>query len=386
VSRPQSVNLAARGARPRGVLPAPRGDDDELVAGQDELGADPVAGGGRRRGDEARAALALRRFRRLGGKRADRVPRVGRGHQRRAQRGAEVDAEVARAPQLADVRVAALGLCAVAHVLQALAVERERRAAAVELEAEGRDPGRGRHFEAILDSGDRVRLGDGVVHRSLEGAHVERRPQLEPDRLAAEEPIRDVHGVLLVRHAHALLHERAVDVVAPHRQAGLEPELHQIARARPHEAAARPLLAADLEPRAVAEAEQLRQVVEHEHPSVRGGQRGDEEPVVTPGGNAGERARGEPSEPIGDQPFSGEERGGIALPVAGERERADDRGHRTAPRRRRPSRRTSASSVSSLPPTGSSAPAAGRGSKKTAACPGMRHPRRVSTGAVPGPP
>ena len=80
-------------------------------------------------------------------------------------------------------------------------------------------------------------------------------------------------------------------------------KLHQTARG----GAGRPAgdhLDADWRGRAVGQAKALVEPAEHHHPAKRGGQRGDEQAVVAPGGNAVDRTRGIAPQPIGDDPLT----------------------------------------------------------------------------------
>src|SRR5262249_42218406 len=116
------------------------------------------AGPGHGRDAQALPALVLGALRLLRDERADHLPVFRRRHQRRARLARDIDTEVARGPQLADVRVAALGLGAVVHADDRMPVEGEGGAKAVELEPQWRVRPRARELEAILDRGDDVGL------------------------------------------------------------------------------------------------------------------------------------------------------------------------------------------------------------------------------------
>ena len=256
-SPPAARARAASSRRPAGVM-------TNWSAARTSSAPMPDRAAGAAACEEPLAPLALGGGGLLGQERADRVPGFGRRHQRRARVRGQVHAPVPGAPQLADVGVAALGLGAVVDIVELAAVERERGAPAVDLEAQRRIAARRGQLEAILDGGDRVGLVDRPVDRSLERPDVKRRTQLDPDGAAVDEVIRDVHGVLLMEHVHALFDDGAAELVPPDGQAEVEPELGEVLRARPLEPAARALLAADLEARAVRQPEPLGEMVQHE--------------------------------------------------------------------------------------------------------------------------
>src|SRR5499425_3447510 len=124
-------------ARARGVLAPARWSDHELVGGKDELGAHPGPCYRRRRAEQAYPTLMLRRLGSLGAEGGDGVPSLRRGDQRWTCLGSQVHAEVARAPQLAHVRIASLRLGAIVHVLEARAVQGEGGVLTIDLEAQG---------------------------------------------------------------------------------------------------------------------------------------------------------------------------------------------------------------------------------------------------------
>src|SRR5262249_31670243 len=146
----------------------------------------------------------------------------------------------------------------------------------------------------------------------------------------------------------------------------LEAELDEMASPRPLEAAPL-LLAADFEARAVGETEPLREVVEHDGASERGGKRGDEQPMVAAGREGRPRAppptapppSREPPPPVGAAPPPPEQRAGAARPPVREGERPADAAHCPLSVCSTASRRTSASSLPPPSLTGSSTPAAG---------------------------
>src|SRR5262249_46250002 len=161
-------------------------------------------------------------------------------------------------PQLALVRISSLGLGAVVDVLELVAIQGEGGAMAVDLEVQGRIAGGGDQLQAILDGHDPVRLRNVFMDRTFERSDMEGWSKLDPHRVAPEQPIGDVHGVLLMKHPHLLLHRGGVpDVIAPHGETRVQAELDQMTGARPLESTAGALLPTDLEPRAIREAEPL---------------------------------------------------------------------------------------------------------------------------------
>jgi hypothetical protein len=154
---------------------------------------------------------------------------------------------------------------------------------------------------------------------------VKRRTQLDPDGAAVEEVIRDVHGVLLMEQVHPLFHGGGAELVPPDGQAEVEPELGEMLGARPLEPAVRPLLAADLEARAVREPQQLGEMVQHDGTPERRRQRGDEQSVIAPGRHARHRPRREAAEAIGHEPLAGDRR--LARRLAGADQRSSQNRH-----------------------------------------------------------
>src|SRR5439155_5822204 len=96
---------------------------------------------------------------------------------------------------------------------------------------------------------------------------------------------------------------RVAERIAPHGQSGLEPELRQVLGVRV-ELAADAFLLAELVDGAVGGGIALAEVVEHHDAAERRRQRGDEQPMIAPRGDAGDRARGVPPEAVGHQPLA----------------------------------------------------------------------------------
>jgi hypothetical protein len=144
----------------RGIVHAPGRRDDELVGREHELGGRAVARRLGRRRDEPRAPLLLRHERLVGIERADRVPRFRRRDDDGVAARLEIHAEVAGAPQRARRLVAAALFDAKQHVLELLAVEREGRRLAVDLQAQARTIRPCADLVAVLGGRDGVRSAE----------------------------------------------------------------------------------------------------------------------------------------------------------------------------------------------------------------------------------
>jgi hypothetical protein len=132
---------------------------------------------------------------------------------------------------------------------------------------------------------------------------VHRRPELEEDgAVAGHQPVRDVDHVVVVQEYDPLLEDGAVDVVTPSGEAVDEAELREVGVPVEFQLGFG-LLGPQLHPAPVGEAQLLREVCEHHHPSQRVGQGGHQPAVVPAGHEPRDGPRGVAAVPVGDQPF-----------------------------------------------------------------------------------
>ena len=156
----------------------------------------------------------------------------------------------------------------------------------------------------LLHGSQDVRSGQWVTDRRIVGAKMNRRPQLQTDRaLALDQPVMDEDRVLHVRQQHALLEGHVADLVAPDRQAPFEAKLGKVLDTVQVELAADALLAAEMHGLAVRQPQPFREVIEHHAAPERARQRGDEQAVIAPRSDAGERAGSVAAQAVGHQPL-----------------------------------------------------------------------------------
>ena len=116
----------------------PGGRDDELVGGQHELCRDAVPRFGRGLRQQPPAALAFGIQRQVGQEHVHRLGRFSRRHERRALAPDEIELEVSGTPEIAARLIAAALLDRILDVVEAFALEDERRVARMEFEAQRR--------------------------------------------------------------------------------------------------------------------------------------------------------------------------------------------------------------------------------------------------------
>src|SRR5438045_9696862 len=101
-----------------------------------------------------------------------------------------------------------------------------------------------------------------------------------------------------------LLQNNAVDLVMPDRQAILETELSKVIAGIGGVLGFAGFSTADCDHATVRQVNGLGEVIEHDHAPKRGGQSGDEQPVIAPGNGAGNCSGGITTQAIGCQPFA----------------------------------------------------------------------------------
>ena len=99
--------------------------------------------------------------------------------------------------------------------------------------------------------------------------------------------------------------------IAPNRQAAFETEFFEVLRPMEVESAAREFLTAEADHLAGSKADQFRHLPKHDGPAERGRKRGNEQPMITAGRHAGDRARRIAAESVGHEPFAVQERLGM---------------------------------------------------------------------------
>ena len=107
-----------------------------------------------------------------------------------------------------------------------------------------------------------------------------------------------------VRHQQALLDRGARQLIPPHRQAELEPELDQVLQPVGGVRTCHGPLVAEPRDVMVRQADALQQMIEHHQPPERRGQRRDQQPLIPAIHHAGDGPRGIAAETVGDQPFA----------------------------------------------------------------------------------
>src|SRR5690349_4970455 len=112
-----------------------------------------------------------------------------------------------------------------------------------------------------------------------------------------------MHGILQVRQVEVLFKHRLFELITPDRQTGLKAE-GKIVRSWDLQAKIRTLFATQLHPIAIGQSDLFSQMVEQHHPSERRGQRRDEQTMIAPRCDAGERPRRVAAEPVRDKPLT----------------------------------------------------------------------------------
>ena len=154
------------------------------------------------------------------------------------------------------------------------------------------------------------------------GAKLHRRPQRQPHRFSRQHRVANVHRVLAVHHEDPLFDDDVGERETPDRQPGFEPELDQVLTTVDGVRAGDLVFVAEPAHRPVREPDALEHVIQHHTPPDRRRQRGDEQAVIPPRHDAGNRAGGVAAEAIRDQPFASRPDGEIEWvrnPPGGER-------------------------------------------------------------------
>ena len=130
------ADFVAGRARPRRILDAAGGRDDELVGRQHQFGRTILRE--RVRLNEQPAPAVVLGFECLLGRHgAQDFPRFGGRHQGGVVSFADLQAKIARAPEVAARRISTAFLDAIEDLFNLNPVHRERRAFAIEQEAQG---------------------------------------------------------------------------------------------------------------------------------------------------------------------------------------------------------------------------------------------------------
>ena len=196
-----------------------------------------------------------------------------------------------------------------------------------------------------------------------------------------------MHCVLHVQHEEPLLQNGPVHLVAPDGQSLFETKLREMVSAGHLKHAARALVSADLEARAVCQTQPLGEVIEHDRATERSRQRRDEQPVVASRRHTRDRAGGEAAEAVRHEPLVTEQRMGVVARVLFRESQPANQLAHSSSQSRIASSRVSFSSLGPSPPRAKPVNASARAARMaTAAWPGMRQLIFVSRGGVPVPP
>jgi len=163
---------------------------------------------------------------------------------------------------------------------------------------------RRRQLVATLDRAEDVRPGDRRVDHGIVRAEVHGGPQRQPDRRIARQVVGDMRGVLQVRHQDAPLERQAGECVSPDRQAVLHRELLERGCRAERTEPLRLLDPCEAQAAPIGGRRLLGKVIQHHHAAEGRRQRGDEQPVVAPRHDPGDRAGGVPAQAVGHEPFT----------------------------------------------------------------------------------
>ena len=319
----------------RGVGHASGRRHHELVGRQHELRRRAGAGPGVRRREESLAAPPLGPERRVRIERVDGLPRLGRGDERAHAARLERHAEIARAPEVPGRFVAAAPLRVIQDVLDRVARDAERGGRAVCPETQPREVRASEELVAVAQDREPVGKDEGIAHRALMRAEVDRRPHHETDRpRSGEESIADVDRVLAVRDEEPLLQDEPAQLVSPDGKPQLEAELDQVQHVSGLVGSGGLPALGRGGHAPVRQAEPLVQVTQHVHAAERRREGGDQESVVPPCHQRGHRARRVAAESIRDEPLGGRQPAPLGIVATGPRDPPDQIGHREDPKTR----------------------------------------------------
>src|SRR5439155_26915567 len=149
----------------------------------------------------------------------------------------------------------------------------------------------GGNLVALAQDGDAVFAIGRIAHGMFMRPKMNRGPKLQARKFVARlQLVADMNGVLAVQEQEALFNHDAIYFEAPGGQAVVQSELSEVMAADQRIFRPAWLFAADLDCAASRQADVLSKVIEHDNPAERSRQRRDQQPVVTPGHAAGNRA------------------------------------------------------------------------------------------------
>src|SRR5262249_44440606 len=136
----------------------------------------------------------------LGTQGADRFPGLGRGDERARGAGAQRETKIARTPQPPLRFVAAVLFERVNDAVEGSRLHRKRLLVAVQEEAERRKVASRRDLETIAERVQRVWRRDRRADRCFVQPERNERTDLETNGDVRQQRVRNMRGVLLVRH------------------------------------------------------------------------------------------------------------------------------------------------------------------------------------------